>query len=222
MPPTQAQLASDSYAVREKAVLDAVRTALGQNAAILAVSAVVVVIACVVLLAIARELWSVVSDWYKRRSGWDLGPLAKKPLPGRGGRRDPGADDDIEYPDPDAGKPPEPPSGARIKARIAKLKALYAPYNKAITDYVAQTRGGALPDDLIDERVLSRADDDFKYGKDAGLLAPPEARDDDAGPLRDRDSNRGNADGAVSKAVAQVKAAVKGQSGWQASSASYS
>jgi hypothetical protein len=163
--------ANDTFAVKERTVLDDLRRALGENAVIILLAAVVLAIAVAALFAVLRSAWGIVADWYKRRSGWDLGPLAARFVPKK--KTDTGAGDDIEYPDPEAGKPPAPPSGARIKARLAKLKALYAPYNRAITDYVAQTRDGALPDDLIDERILSRKDDDFEYTGPADPEVPP-------------------------------------------------
>jgi hypothetical protein len=79
---------------------------------------------------------------------------------------------------------PSAPSGALLRSRMAKIKAKYGAYNKALSKYLQVSHRGTGPnqdenDDLIDARILSRSDDDFTYEKDRvprgddGLPADP-------------------------------------------------
>jgi hypothetical protein len=58
---------------------------------------------------------------------------------------------------------PDAPESSRIESKLARIKAQYSAYNRAISAYV-HGRGREV-DDLIDKRIVARKDDDFKYEK---------------------------------------------------------
>lgn len=51
---------------------------------------------------------------------------------------------------------------SRIKASITALKGRYSQYNTAMTDYATRVQNRTA-DDLMDEQILSRGNDDFVY-----------------------------------------------------------
>lgn len=72
--------------------------------------------------------------------------------------------DDQVYPDATPGGDDVGPNrefGA-IRSRIASLKGMYREYNKEMGSY-ARNILDRKPDDLIDERILAREHDDYKY-----------------------------------------------------------
>lgn len=78
-------------------------------------------------------------------------------------------DDDAVYPDAVAAKALESniqdSDNSRIKSSMSLLKARYAVYNSAMKDFAGRVQG-RVADDLMDESILSRENDDFKYTKD--------------------------------------------------------
>lgn len=55
---------------------------------------------------------------------------------------------------------------SRVKATLVTLKNKYAQYNAAMSDYATRVQY-RTPDDLMDETILSRGNDDFRYTPDA-------------------------------------------------------
>ena len=147
--------------------LKSISRAIGQNAFVAGVACVILLSVVMVLYVAFQGVWDAVSAWLSSRSSVGSGVLQgvmQAAGLAAGGAKTPG-DDDVVYKGSKRDASPKAPTGVSIKARLAQIKSLYAPYNKAITEYVAQTRDGALPDDLIDEKIMSREGDDFEYGK---------------------------------------------------------
>lgn len=75
-------------------------------------------------------------------------------------------DDDVIYPDEiaQAGSASSlhDSDNNRIKASISNMKNKYSQYNAAMLDYASRVQGREA-DDLMDEQVLSRENDDFVY-----------------------------------------------------------
>lgn len=53
---------------------------------------------------------------------------------------------------------------SKIQSKLEQIKSDYAAYNKEFGRYVRNQRD-RNPDDLMDERILSRKEDEYKYGK---------------------------------------------------------
>lgn len=54
-----------------------------------------------------------------------------------------------------------------IRSRIARIKNIYGPYNKAMGSYSRNVLNRE-PDDIMDENIISREGDDYKYGSAEG------------------------------------------------------
>lgn len=96
-----------------------------------------------------------------------IAPVKKKPKPAKTATAK--NDDDVVYPDAAAvaaslASNLQDSDNSRIKASITRLKARYAQYNAAMTDYASRVKG-KVADDVIDETILSRENDDFQYNK---------------------------------------------------------
>lgn len=76
------------------------------------------------------------------------------------------ADDDVAYPEEVAAaglaSNLQDSDNSRIKASIDTLKKRYSSYNAAMSDYATRVQGRTA-DDLMDEKILSRENDDFRY-----------------------------------------------------------
>lgn len=77
-------------------------------------------------------------------------------------------DDDMVYPGEAAAADQlasnlQDSDNSRIRASIAKLKGKYSAYNLAMTQFAGRVQGREA-DDLMDERILDRSQDDFVYG----------------------------------------------------------
>lgn len=135
-------------------LLKRVASEIGSNFVVLCVAVLLVGVALLLAVMVGRMIGDAVA---RHRA-------TAAPAAARAARPDSAADDDVRYKgDARAELPPEPEL-PRVRAKLAEIKAIYASYNKAIADYAFGTKGRA-PDDLIDERVLSRADDDYVYDR---------------------------------------------------------
>lgn len=139
-------------------VVRAIRSTIGDNVTCLAICAVVVIVTGVVVWYVAKTLVSAISEWRRHQA----------PQGGGVRGRAPGSGDDVA-PYPSASVfDDEMPTGvnesAAVAYRMKKIKVKYGAYNKAITRHAA--KNGMEPDDIIDRRILSRADDDFSYGRE--------------------------------------------------------
>lgn len=76
-----------------------------------------------------------------------------------------GTNDDIIYGTPDGldSDLPGVPEATRILGSLAVIKAKYSGYNRAISTHLRKK--GRSVDDVIDQKIVDRREDDFKYEK---------------------------------------------------------
>lgn len=80
--------------------------------------------------------------------------------------------DDIKYTGKKRIDLPVEPESLRVLAKLDEIKALYDPYNHAVSDYAMRVKGEKTPDDLINESILSRRHDSFDYTGTSAKEAP--------------------------------------------------
>lgn len=80
--------------------------------------------------------------------------------------KSPAAADDVVYADDveaaGQGSNLQDSDNSRIKASITRLKGKYSQYNAAMSEHATRAQGRTA-DDLMDETILSRGNDDFVY-----------------------------------------------------------
>lgn len=148
--------------------LSKISSTLNVNYIVLVMCGVLVLAGLLVTYIMVRMGISAVQSYYSL-----LGPvIVTAPAPTTGGGTD--TDDDLVYasdaadPTETAGTDPtlasnlQSSDNARILASISLLKGKYAQYNAAMTDYASRVQN-RVPDDLMDETILSRGNDDFRY-----------------------------------------------------------
>jgi hypothetical protein len=142
-------------------ILKAINRTASDNFTILTLSGLMLALTAAVLWFVGARIVSLVVDWrsVKQRQGSATRAGGKAQ-----GTSSEELHDDVQYALPAPAAPDA--EGRRADAtsvakRIADLKALYAPYNAAMVKY-AQRRG-RVADDLIDERIIGRADDNYNY-----------------------------------------------------------
>lgn len=144
-------------------ILRRVAQEIMNNMVVLLLALAILALVAVLAIAIVR----MIVDTVRRHR---LSVFAPAPGPSERAERN---RDDVEYKGGRKVELPPEPEGPKIRAKLAEIKALYSSYNKAIATYAFGTKGRE-PDDIIDERVLSRKNDDFKYDDRApGLAAAP-------------------------------------------------
>lgn len=111
--------------------------------------AVITLSCAVIVIFIVRKIINSVRVYKSRIASKKLQQMPPKPQDD--------VDDNVLYASEENELPAEPES-VRIKESINRIRDRYAAYNRAISTYV---RGkGKEPDDVIDKRIMSRADDD--------------------------------------------------------------
>lgn len=147
-----------------EAHLSHISTVLGGNYLTLLLSAVIFLIALYISYIMVKLAISTISSYYA------LLPTSKAPV--KKVKKPVSAtavtDDDAVYASDADGLATnlQDSDNSRVKASIGRLKNRYAQYNTAMTDYASRVQGRAA-DDIIDETILSRANDDFKYNTPA-------------------------------------------------------
>lgn len=139
-------------------VMGRLRQARTDNATGLFICAIVAALAFAILWYTVNAMISLIKDW--RSNFADTQGLSNH-----------FDQDDVLYvsdTNEDDDLPPVPLTTA-VGARMAKLAIEYAGYNNAMRGY-ADKRDEGPPDALIDQHILSRGDDDFRY--------PRQRRDD--------------------------------------------
>ena len=125
-----------------------------ENTMAITVCFLIIGISGVVIFFIGKMAWGVVRSHRQR-----VGKEETTVPPGAGT----GHDDDIHYVAKDGmgADLPQEAEAARVGAKLARVAAQYSAYNRALSNKLKGR--GKVPDDLIDERILSRDEDDFKY-----------------------------------------------------------
>lgn len=153
--------------VKENAdvVLSRISVTMSVNYVALLMCAVLVFAAGLVTYVMVRLGVSTMQTYYNL-----LGPAL--PLPATGIPASQVANDNVVYADDTATTGPDAdPALAsnlqssdnnRILASMNLLKGKYAQYNASMTEYAARVKN-RVPDDLMDESILSRGNDDFSY-----------------------------------------------------------
>lgn len=139
----------------------AVRSSIGDNVTCIAITVGIVAVSLAIAGYVAQALYRVLANWRVHQL-----PVASSATAAAASRPD--RDDDVRYAvkagagwlPPDLGPPP---AAAIVAARMQKLSATYAKYNAAVRQHASDA--GVAPDDIIDSRILGRADDDWKYNK---------------------------------------------------------
>ena len=136
-------------------VMKRIRSTISDNVTCLVICVLVLLVTGAVVWYVASTLVGALAEWRRHR----------KPGPSAPTLEAPGSDDDVAR--RTMGEDDELPSGvdesAAVAERMAKIKVKYDHYNKAIARHAAKS--GLEPDDVIDSRIMSRADDDFRYGR---------------------------------------------------------
>lgn len=142
--------------------LSRISTTMNSNYVALVMCAVMALAALLVSYIMIRLGVSTVRTYYSL-----LGPAPPPPAPTVPASNL--AHDDVVYADDaDASVDPtlasnlQSSDNSRILASITRLKGKYAQYNTAMTDFAARVQN-RVADDLMDESILSRGNDDFRY-----------------------------------------------------------
>jgi hypothetical protein len=138
-------------------VINSLKSAIAKNLVGLGVCIVAVSLSALVLWFVGTTSFDLIMRW---RSSYSK-------IAGSPGYALPSLDNDdvpIVENDDDYGEDglPQETSTRAIGARIAMLRDRYKGYNSAITRLSLQRDEGDS-DDLVDERIMSRNDDDFRY-----------------------------------------------------------
>ncbi len=142
------------------AAMRAIRSAISDNLACLAITAAIVGVSMSIVWYVANTLIGVFKEWHKHQMPGPARPekTANKNL-----------DDDVVYGDEVVGDDGIPsdlgpaPTAPLVAARMARLATQYAPYNAAMRSRAVAN--GVAPDDLVDARILGRKDDDWRYAR---------------------------------------------------------
>lgn len=138
--------------------LSRISTVLASNYLTLLLCAVIILIALFISYIMLRFAISTIQSYYA------LLPLAPIKQTKVNASDDAVTDDDAVYADEDDAKQSasnlQDSDNSRIKSSIGRLKARYAPYNKAMAEYASRVQG-RVAEDIIDETILSRSNDDF-------------------------------------------------------------
>ena len=138
-------------------LLTRLRNVIRDNTMALAVWGVIVLGCALVLMFLASRIIQAVRNYLHHTA-------ARKRVPPKPNVDD-AVDDDIKYAS-DAKADDQLPTETEsvyIKSKIGELRDRYGAYNRAISQYI---RGkGREPDDIMDKRIMSRADDDFNDEK---------------------------------------------------------
>lgn len=142
----------------------AIGSAIGDNVTCLTIATGVVVASLAVV-------WYVGASMYRSLLEWRAHQLPNRPLTGETTSRNADRGDDVTYARKagDDGIPTDlgpAPTAPIVAARMAKLAKRYSSYNAAMRQRAAEA--GVVPDDIIDARILGRADDDWKYPRKRG------------------------------------------------------
>lgn len=142
--------------------LSRITAALRTNYLALFTCALVIIGASALAYVMVSMAMTSVRNYYALLPGSSKKIAAKKKAKNAGG-------DDVVYADDvlasgDASNLQDSDNN-RIKASIKKIKGKYAAYNTAMTEYASRVRDREA-DNLMDEGILSRENDDFNYKKD--------------------------------------------------------
>jgi hypothetical protein len=130
-----------------------IRSAISDNVVVLAISAAIVSVSLGIVWFCYRTLSEMFAEWRKHQ----LTSSSEKIMSSTDA-------DDAVYRSGGAGAfddLPQTSEGIAIAARMKGIASLYTPYNDAMKARAANR--DEIPDDLIDQRIMTRSDDDFRY-----------------------------------------------------------
>jgi len=140
-----------------KANLAAIRDVMFHNYGILFAALVFVAATVIVIVTIGYMIYETVTSYYRfmvRKQDRDVTNAREDRL------------DDEVYSSRDERdkyeRSKERDEYSSIRSRLARLKMLYKGYNKEMTSYAVNVLDRE-PDDLMDERILDRDQDDYNY-----------------------------------------------------------
>lgn len=134
------------------AIVNAIKHAFSDNIAVLAMSGFVIGLALMVVYFCLLQIVNAAIKWWGTR-----GPASRQPEPR------PGAQDDVLYGSDGGGDALGKAEGPSVAKRIARIKASYKAYNDAKIKYADRRR--MVADDLMDERIISRTNDNYAYNR---------------------------------------------------------
>lgn len=145
-------------------------TVIRQNMFVLVLCLIVLVITIVIVMAVTWIAWGAVNVYTMHTNTRSAilggGPKSKD-------EKVPNPDDAV-YVDtaPDGLDPelPDPPEAVAIGNVLRRVKGQYAAYNRAIRQH--ELNKGRRPQDLVDEKILSAAHDDYRRPKPGRGVQP--------------------------------------------------
>ncbi len=142
------------------------RSVINDNLICLGLTGALVMVTVLVVAYVASAVYGLVSSWRagvaSSRLSRERGEKVPKPA---------SVNDDVVY------KPRRfvsagsragqqgVPEATLVRNAIKTLNVRYGDYNSAVKRYAANRKDGEAADDLIDERVLSRESDDYRYDR---------------------------------------------------------
>ena len=131
-------------------VVDRLRTSRNDNVMSLVICTLVAIIALWIIWYVVNSIITALKNWSSHFADTS-NDLNYNP-------------DDVNYVEDsnDESDLPPVPTNTAVAAKMAKLAIEYAGYNDAMTRYSTKRNQGP-PDALINQHILSRGDDNFKY-----------------------------------------------------------
>jgi hypothetical protein len=162
------EVATDGTAT-VKSVVSLVNAAISANWTVLALSGLLLGVALMVIWYAVHALYTAIRDWMNiraRRSGGKAsgGGSSTSSSGGVSAAERAEMQDDVVYSGAATAAGERRPPRAELAAvnqRVSDIQALYAPYNSAMVRYAQ--RHGRKADDLMDQHIISRTDDNYTY-----------------------------------------------------------
>jgi t-SNARE complex subunit (syntaxin) len=139
-------------------VLRGIRSAIADNVTCLGLCLAVVVVAALVLWYVLATVWAILTEW-RRLVRPPLGGAPPPPRDAEDARDDVPAEASLGI----AAELSPRREAVAVATKLKGIAAKYDRYNRAIRRYAV--RHGDLSDDVVDKRVVSRADDNYSYNR---------------------------------------------------------
>lgn len=149
----------------KSANLSAIKSVLFHNYGVLLAALAFIVGTAVVVVVVAYMIQQTVSNYYKYMVRRNDGRTALATSIGRASGPGKHMDDEVygtTNADQEYMQEQKRDEYSSIRSRIARLKAIYRGYNRAMTSHSMNVLD-RRPDDLIDERILNPEQDDYVY-----------------------------------------------------------